>query len=137
MNQLSPYAAQCLAALQHLLPDLAAQAVGQQDGFLISSKAPSGCELWISATEQELTVGFAEHHAHFGWYEGYPPHEDAAAADYVQKLRAGQLIVTACYEGETYISSTTQEVGQPQPPLTWFQRWRRRKQHQVIRQWTD
>lgn len=134
---LTPYAAQALQTLRHLLPDLAALAVEQQDYFTIDTAAPSGQVLWLSAANDELTVGFAEHHTHFGWHQGDPQEDAAAAAAYVQGLRGGRLIVVARYEGERFVVSMTQEVGQPVPSLTWFQRWWRRKQHQVVRRWAE
>lgn len=131
---LDSYSAQALTALQQLLPDLAAQAKQEAYYFIINVVSPSGLELWFSSSGNELTVGFAEHHCHFGWHEGDPQEDAEAAAAYVQKLRAGQLEIAAWYEGEQFVSSVTREAGHTQS-LTWFQRWWRRKQHLVLRRW--
>jgi len=134
---LTPYATQALETLRHLLPDLAALAIEQEDYFTINTIAPSGQPLWLSAAGDEMTVGFAEHHTHFGWHQGDPQEDTIAAAQYVQNLQAGQLVVVAWYEGAEFVGSVTQQAGQPVPPPTWLQHWRRRKQHQVIRRWAE
>jgi hypothetical protein len=131
---LDSYSAQALATLQQLMPDLAAQAKQEEDYFVINVISPSGFELWLSSAEKELTVGFAEHHCHFGWHEGDPQEDAEAATAYVQKLCAGQLEIAAWYEGEHFVGSVTREVGHTHS-LTWFQRWWRRKQHLVLRRW--
>jgi hypothetical protein len=134
---LTPYATQALQTLHRLLPDLAALAIEQEDYFTINTTAPSGQSLWLSAADEEMTVGFAEHHTHFGWHQGDPTEDAVAAAEYVQSLQAGQFVVVAWYEGEEFVGSITQQVDQPVPPPTWLQSWWRRKQHQVVRYWAE
>jgi len=134
---LNSYSTQALITLQVLLPDLVKLVIEQEDYFIIETTSPSGWEFWISSDEEELTVGFAEYHTHFGWHEG-EPHQDAAdAAAFVAELQSGQLELAAWYEEQAYVGSAMRQVGEELAPPTWLQQWWRRKQRLEIRRWAS
>ncbi|MFD2720614.1 hypothetical protein ACFST9_17975 [Hymenobacter monticola] len=134
---LSLYSAQSLAFLLEIIPDLRPLVTEQADWFEINTVSPSGWEFWVSSAEDEITVGFAEYHTHFGWHEGDPADDGTDAADFICSLRTGQLMLAVWYEGEEYVSSWPVESIQEALPKTWFQRWWRRKQRLQIKKWIE
>lgn len=101
---LSPYSSSSLEILLDLLPDLQDNVALKEGYFEIETSTPAGWEFWISSAEDELTVGFAEYHTHFGWQEGDALEDALAVAAFVRKLRAGQLVLAVWYEGPEYVS---------------------------------
>ena len=136
MHQLSPYATQCLAALQQLLPDLVARAIVKDDEFTINTTSPSGWPLWLSSEGEGLIVGFAEWHGHFDWHESYPELDAAAAASLIQEFRSGQLQVAAWYTGDQYAGAAIHEVGIVIESPTWLY-LRHDERRLELRRWAD
>jgi hypothetical protein len=104
---LSTYSAQALVALQQLLPDLAALAVEKEEYFVIETASPSGWPFSLFSDEEEITVGFAEYHTHFGWHEGDPGQDVMNAVEFIQQLWSGQLELAVYYQGEQYAGLAT------------------------------
>jgi hypothetical protein len=97
--------------------------IEQEGSFNIETTSPSGWDFWLSSAEDELTVGFAEYHTHFGWHEG-EPHQDAAdAAAFITELSSGQLELAAWYEGQEYVGSSMRQIDEELAPPTWLQQW--------------
>jgi hypothetical protein len=134
---LSPYSAQSLDFLLEILPDLRPFVTEQEDWFEIKMVSPSGWDFWVSSAENEVTVGFAEYHTHFGWHEGDPADDGTDAAGFIRSLRTGQLMLAVWYQGEEYVSSWPIESLQEAQPKNWFQRWWRRKQRLQIKKWIE
>jgi hypothetical protein len=134
---LSPYSSSSLEILLDLLPDLQDVVALKEGYFELQTTTPAGWEFWISSAEDELTVGFAEYHTHFGWQEGDALEDALAAAAFVRKLQAGQLVLAVWYEGTDYVSSQPVKSTENAQPKTWLQRWWRRKQTLVIKQWSE
>jgi hypothetical protein len=89
---LTPYSSMALSVLLERLPDLAHLVTIEADHFELTQVGPAGWELTVSSAEDEVTVYFADHHRHFGWHEGDPATDAAAAAGYIQSLRAGEVV---------------------------------------------
>lgn len=134
---LSPYSATSLDLLLDLVPDLQDSVVEQEGYFELHTVTPAGWDFWLSSELDELTVGFAEYHTHFGWREADALEDTLAAAAFIRKLRTGQLVLAVWYEGTEYVRSQPLERTESAQPKTWFQRWWRRKQTLVIKQWAE
>jgi hypothetical protein len=133
---LSTYSAQALVALQQLLPDLAALAVEKEEYFVIETASPSGWPFSLFSDEEEITVGFAEYHTHFGWHEGDPGQDVMNAVEFIQQLWSGQLELAVYYQGEQYAGSVPRKSGTEVAP-TWPQQWRHRQHRLEIKRWTS
>ncbi|WP_133272622.1 hypothetical protein [Hymenobacter radiodurans] len=134
---LSPYSAQSLKPLFEILPDLRPFVTEQTDWFEIKMVSPSGWDFWVSSAGNEITVGFAEYHTHFGWHEGDPTDDGTDAAEFIRSLRTGHLVLAVWYRGEEYAGSRPVESLQEAQPKTWCQRWWRRKQRLQIKGWIE
>jgi hypothetical protein len=134
---LSPYSVQSLSCLLEILPDLQPFVTEQKDWFEINMVSPSGWDFWVSSAENEVTIGFAEYHTHFGWHEGNPADDATDAAGFIRSLRTGQLMLAVWYQGEEYVNSRPVESIQEAQPKTWLQHWRRRKQRLQIKKWIE
>ncbi|MBH8558027.1 hypothetical protein [Hymenobacter negativus] len=134
---LSSYSSQSLDFLLEILPDLRPFVTEQEDCFEIKMISPSGWEFWVSSAENEITVGFAEYHTHFGWHEGDPSDDGTDAAGFIRSLRTGQLMLAVWYQGDKYVSSWPVESIQEAQPKTWFQRWWRKNQRLQTKKWIE
>jgi hypothetical protein len=134
---LSPYSAASLACLLDLLPALQDAVVLQQGYFDLQTVTPAGWNFWLSSAGDELTVGFAEYHTHFGWQQGDALQDTRAAAHFIRQLRTGHLVLAVWYEGKEYVRSQPLERTESAHPKTWVQRWWRRKQPLLIKQWAE
>jgi hypothetical protein len=118
------------------MPELANLVKEQEEAFMIEMITPAGWDFWISSAGEEITVGFAEYHCHFGWHEGTNPEEDATqAVGFIRSFQLGNLVLAAWYERGVYASGCPMEATRELPVQTWFQRWRRRKQTLQIKKW--
>ena len=104
---LSTYSAKSLAILVDLLPDIANLATEKGEVFQVTLTTPSGWDFWLSSEEEEqLTVGFAEYHCHFGGYSGDTPEADATeAASFIKSLHNGDLMLAVWYQDGKYAHS--------------------------------
>jgi hypothetical protein len=134
---LTPYSSQALSVLLQLLPDLAPLVTIEHDHFEMTQAGPAGWALTVSSAEDEITVYFADHHRHFGWHEGDPTDDATAAAEYIRSLREGNLVLLVWYRGQEMVSCWPIEAKESPVPPTWFQRWLRRKQNYLIKQWAE
>ncbi|GAA3923136.1 hypothetical protein [Hymenobacter algoricola] len=117
---LSTYSSQSLAVLLKQLPDLVSLVRIEGEEFQIEQLAPSGWNLWVSSEEEDrLTVGFAEYHCHFGGFQNDTPEAAAAAANCIQELRTGKLVVAVWYEGDKYAQSNMSESTETPKPWMW------------------
>jgi hypothetical protein len=109
---LSPYSSQALAVLLALLPNLSDLVSERGEIFQIEMITPAGWEFWLSSEEEEqLTVGFAEYHCHFGNFAGGTAKGDATeAATFIQSLQRGELALAVWYRDEEYVGSAVIEA---------------------------
>ena len=106
MPMLSLYSSRAKAALLALLPDLGQLLTEKNGAFEIATKTPAGWDFWVSSEDEQLTVGFAEYHCHFGNFLGTTPENAAAeASKLINALRTGELVLAVQYRGGEYISS--------------------------------
>ncbi len=120
-----------------MLPDLEPYVTIKKEHFEISVVSPAGWELWVSSAEEEITVGFAEYHSHFGWHQGDPTDDASDGANFISALRSGKLVLAMWYTGSEYAGSRPIEPTENPLPQTWLQRWWRRKQTLVVKKWAD
>lgn len=132
---LTAYSSKSLGVLLALLPDLESYVTIEGAYFMISVVSPAGWELWVSSEEEEITVGLAEYHAHFGWHEGDPTDDATDAADFIRALRSGELVLAMWFEGAEYAGSRPIKPFENPWPQNWLQRWWRRKQTLVVKKW--
>jgi hypothetical protein len=115
---LSAYSAETLPILLALLPELGEWVTLKNDVFQVTFTTPSGEDFWLSSEDDDrLTVGLADYHCHFGYYEGNTPGQDAAdAAAFVKSLQQGELVVVEQYRAEELVSSWVQDATDAVPP---------------------
>jgi hypothetical protein len=90
---LSPFSAASLAILLDLVPDLRDTVVLREGYFELQTVTPAGWEFWLSSAQDEVTVGFAEYHTHFGWQGGDAQEGTRVAAEFISQLRAGYVVL--------------------------------------------
>jgi hypothetical protein len=118
---LSPYSSQTLVILLELLPDLAGLVTERDELFEVELITPAGWEFWLSSDEEDqLTVGFADYHCHFGNYQGATAEIDATeAAAFIRALRNGEVVLAVVYRGNTYAESSIIEATETPQTLLW------------------
>ena len=104
---LTPYSSQALAVLLQYFPDWSTLVTQQEGTFQVAFTTPAGWNFWLGSDEEEqLTVGLAEFHTHFGGYSESSAEADAKeAALFVQALQRQELVLAVWYDGEQYLES--------------------------------
>jgi hypothetical protein len=134
---LTPYSSQSLAVLLSLLPDLEPHVRIEGKHFEVKVTSPAGWELWVCSPNEEITVGFAVYHTHFGWHQGDPKDDAADGADFIRALCSGELVLAMWFTGAEYAGSRPIAATQNPLPQTWLDRWWRRKQTLVVKKWAE
>lgn len=123
-------------------PDLKEAVEIRDDYFFLETRVPAGWSLWISSDCEELTIGFAEHHCHFGSIvdQDAPDYAQlyvAEALTYLQDLREGQMGVAVWLkDGQLSLSYSFCLTDGPIPEKpNFFRHWWMKRRQLVVRKW--
>ena len=115
---LSPYSSEALTVLLDLLPDFTDLVTEQDEIFRIDFITPAGWEFWLDSDDEQLTLGLAEYHCHFGSFAGSTAEKDATeAAGLIQALRTGKEVLAVWYQGNDYAGSSIIEADEEPTPF--------------------
>jgi hypothetical protein len=115
---LSPYSSKALAVFLSLCPDFVDLVTIEGELFKISFITPAGWEFWLDSDDEQVTVGLAEYHCHFGNFAGSTAEEDATeAASLIRELRSEKLVLAVWYRGDEYAGSAIIEADEAPTPF--------------------
>jgi hypothetical protein len=121
--ELDGYSARFLAAVLEAFPEFGSSVVsGAEPGcFSITVAAPSGAELRVETwSEESITIGFAEHHVHFGgWFDSVEERDFADAVEYLCGVTGGDYEVLVWELDGAFAGSVTRARGEGpgEPPV--------------------